>query len=137
MSHARFAVDTSAHPERCRLFDNAAQAVESHPAGTLSPLEKVLALHGDLRVPLSAVEQVCPEPHPWRALRGIRAPGTGFPGLIAYGSYRYDGGQDFALILVGVPVVGIDLRPGGPFDRLLVSTRRPGEALAAIAAASV
>jgi len=104
---------------------------------TLSPLEKVLAFHGDLRVPLSTVKQACPEPHPWRALRGIRAPGTGFPGLIAYGSYRYNGGQDFALILFGVPIVGIALGPGAPFDRLLISTRRQDAALAAIAAAPV
>jgi len=100
---------------------------------SLSPLEKILALHGDLRVPLSTVELACSEPHPWRALRGIRAPGTGVPGLIAYGTYQHGDGQDFALILAGVPVVGVDLRPGGRFDRLLISTRRPDAVLATIA----
>jgi hypothetical protein len=41
--------------------------------------EKIGALHGDLRVPLSAVRAVSVVAEPWKALRGIRAPGTGCP----------------------------------------------------------
>ena len=56
--------------------------------------------HGDIAVPLSAVREVSVEPDPWSALRGIRAPGTGFPGVIAYGVRRMTGGRpDFAAIL--------------------------------------
>jgi hypothetical protein len=36
-------------------------------------------MHGDIRVPLSAVTSVRAVDDPWPELRGIRAPGTGLP----------------------------------------------------------
>jgi hypothetical protein len=55
----------------------------------LSLLEKMGAFHGNIRVPLSAVRAADADPEPWSALRGIRAPGTGLPGVIALGVRRY------------------------------------------------
>ena len=46
----------------------------------LSWLEKLGALHRDVRVPLRFVRSVAAEPRPWYALRGVRLIGTGFPG---------------------------------------------------------
>jgi hypothetical protein len=86
----------------------------------LSSLEKAGALHGDLRIPLEAVESVVADQRPFRALRGIRAPGTGFPGLIALGTWRYRGGKDFAALYRGRSAVVVTLRDAS-FRRLLVS----------------
>ena len=84
--------------------------------------ERAAAFHGDVAVPLSTVREVSVEPKPWAALRGIRAPGTGFPGVIAYGVRRMTGGRpDFAAILRRRPVVLIELDPPAEFARLLVT----------------
>ena len=54
----------------------------------LSGWERAAAFRGDVAVPVWAVRAVVREPRPWAALRGIRAPGTGWPGVIAYGVRR-------------------------------------------------
>jgi hypothetical protein len=88
----------------------------------LSGWERAAAFHDDVSVPLSAVRAVSVEPQPWAALRGIRAPGTGFPGVIAYGVRRMTGErQDFVAILRGRPVVRVEADPPAGFARLLVS----------------
>lgn len=87
----------------------------------LSIWEKVAALGGDVRVPLSAVRAVDVEPDPWAALRGARAPGTGLPGVIAYGKRRSSGGRDFAAVLGRRPAVRVDLDDSAPFGRLVIS----------------
>jgi hypothetical protein len=57
---------------------------------------------------------------PFRDLRGIRAPGTGLPGVIALGTWRYRGGKDFAALYRGGPALVIEL-DGAEYRRLLVS----------------
>ena len=91
----------------------------------LSALERLTAFRGDVRVPLSAITSVEVERDPFGALRGIRAPGTGWPGVIAYGVRRYSGGQDFAAVLSKRPALRIDLDDSSPFGRLLVSIDDP------------
>jgi hypothetical protein len=59
----------------------------------LSPLEKLGALRGDVRVPLAAVCDIRWVDNLWPELRGVRAPGTGFPGVIALGTRRGPGNQ--------------------------------------------
>ncbi len=88
----------------------------------MSGRERAAAFRDDVSVPLAAVRDVSVEPRPWAALRGIRAPGTGFPGVIAYGVRRITGERpDFAAILRGRPVVRVELDPPAKFGRLLVS----------------
>jgi hypothetical protein len=53
---------------------------------SLSAVEKVEALHGDVVVPRSAVAQVRTVPDGMVEVHGLRAPGTGFPGVIKVGS---------------------------------------------------
>jgi hypothetical protein len=86
----------------------------------LNDLEKLGALRNDVRVPATAVGLVRVTDAPFRELRGIRAPGTGFPGVIAVGTWRYRGGKDFAALYRGGPAVVVDL-VGAEFKRLLVS----------------
>lgn len=99
----------------------------------LSPLEKLAAFHGNVHVPLSAIEAVSADSDPWSALRGVRAPGTGIPGLIAYGVRRMTGERpDFAALWGGGAAVRVELRPDAPFGRLLVTVADPtGAAVAA------
>jgi hypothetical protein len=87
----------------------------------LSWLEKLGAFRGNVRVPLRAIQFASAEPDPWAALRGIRAPGTGIPGVIALGTRRYNGGRDFAAVVGDRPAVRVDLGEESPFARLVVS----------------
>jgi hypothetical protein len=88
----------------------------------LSGVEQAAALRREVRVPLASIHSVCAEPDPWGALRGIRAPGTGIPGVVAYGVRRVTGGApDFAAIHGCGPAVRVDLTPGAPFGRLVVT----------------
>jgi hypothetical protein len=103
----------------------------------LSRWERAATFHGDVRVPLDAVRGVALEPEPWSALRGIRAPGTGFPGLIGYGTRRMTGGRpDFAAVLRGRPVVRVELDPPAEFAWPLVSVLDADSTVAAIRSAA-
>src|SRR3954471_21668978 len=85
----------------------------------LNDLEKIGGLGGGPRVPLSAIRDVRVTDNPFRELRGLRAPGTGIPGVIALGTWRYRGGKDFAALYRGGPAVVVELE-GAPLRRLLV-----------------
>ena len=100
----------------------------------LTPWEKVGALHGDLRVPLSVVRAVSVVAEPWNALRGIRAPGTGWPGWIMLGTTRGKFGKDFAAVYRRRPAVLVELN-GQDFQRLLVCTADPQRDAEALRAA--
>ena len=86
----------------------------------LSRWEKAGALHGDVRVPLGSVEDVSVSAQPFGELRGLRAPGTGWPRVIALGTFRYSGGKDFAAIYRRKPAVIVRLRDA-EFRRLLIA----------------
>ncbi|MFF3905655.1 hypothetical protein ACFYZJ_06495 [Streptomyces sp. NPDC001848] len=83
--------------------------------------EKAAARHGDVRVPLDAVRRVTVEPDWWRALRGDARRGLWIPGTLCVGTRGHHGGQDFAVVRPGAPVVCVALRSGVPFGLLAVS----------------
>ena len=66
----------------------------------LSILEKVGAVHGDIRVLKSNLVAIKSAENPWRStvLRGIRAPGTGIPFVILLGTMRTKKSKDFTAI---------------------------------------
>jgi hypothetical protein len=97
----------------------------------LNDLEKAGALHGDVRVPATAVREARVSTTPFRDLRGIRAPGTGVPGAVALGTWRYRGGKDFAALYRGGPAVIVELE-GVEFARLLVSAHDAADVAAAL-----
>lgn len=86
----------------------------------LSPLEKLGALRGDVRVPLATVRTVRASDDPWSELRGIRAPGTGLPGVISLCTRRGPGIRDFAAVYQKGPAVVVEME-GADFNRLVVS----------------
>lgn len=87
---------------------------------SLSRLEKIEGFHGDIRVPLSSVREVRYVADTWPELRGIRAPGTGVPGVIAVGTRRGGAIKDFAVVHGRGPGIVVELA-GAQFDRLVVS----------------
>jgi hypothetical protein len=99
----------------------------------LSVTERLAAMHGDVRVPLDAIQEISAEPHPWCELRGIRSPGTGFPGVIAYGVRRLTGDRpDFVAVWGRRPAIRVQLTPDAPFARLLVTVADPAATVAAV-----
>jgi hypothetical protein len=87
----------------------------------MSDLEKVEAVHVDIHVALAAVHDVRAVDDAWPELRGIRAPGTGIPGVIAVGTRRGSFGKDFAAVHGRGPAVVVDLE-GAAYSRLVVTT---------------
>jgi hypothetical protein len=87
----------------------------------LRALEKAEGAHGDIRLPLSAVTAVRPVEDPWPELRGIRAPGTGWPNVIAVGTRRGKFGKDFAAVHGQGPAVVVELE-GTEYQRLIVTS---------------
>ena len=82
--------------------------------------QKVLAFHGDVKVPLSAVRTVRPVEKPWLTLRGRRMAGTAMRGVAAVGTWIHgDRRYDFCVIRRTQPAVMVELA-AGRFDRLIV-----------------
>jgi hypothetical protein len=100
----------------------------------LSAVEKAETFHGDVRVPLASVQRAEAVDDPWPHLRGIRAPGTGIPQVIAVGTRRGGFGKDFAAVHGKGPAVVVDLGDAD-YARLVVTDDAAVEVAAAINAA--
>jgi hypothetical protein len=90
----------------------------------LSPLERLGALHGDVRVGLSSVKRAWVTTTPWSELRGFRAPGTGIPWVIMLGTTRGAFGRDFCAVYGQKPALIVELE-GAEFSRLVISVADP------------
>jgi hypothetical protein len=98
---------------------------------SLSVVEKVEALHGDVVVPRAAVVGVRVVPDGMAEVHGLRMPGTGFPGVIMVGTWRDDAGVTFAVCHGRRPAVVLDLA-GQPYDRIVVTVENPDDAVASL-----
>jgi hypothetical protein len=93
----------------------------------LSTLEKLGAVRGDISIPLATISGVRVSDTPWSELRGIRAPGTGIPGVISLCTRRGKGICDFAAVYGRAgPAVVIET-DGGQFGRLVISSKDAAE----------
>ncbi len=72
-------------------------------------------------VTLRAVTSVRVVDDAWPELRGMRAPGTGLPNVIAVGTRRGGFGKDFAAVHGKGPAVVVELE-ASDFDRLVVTS---------------
>jgi hypothetical protein len=97
----------------------------------LSVLEKAEALHGDIRVPRTAIVRVRSVPDGMAEVHGLRMPGSGFPGVIMVGTWRNSDGVTFAVCHGRRPAVVLDLA-GQPYDRIVVTVENPEEAVASL-----
>jgi hypothetical protein len=92
----------------------------------LSLGEKILGFHGNIRVPLSSVVSVAPDPKPWLGLRGWRMAGISFVGLAVLGTRRHGEGYDFCILHRDWPAVQVNLA-SGRFSRLVISVPEGGD----------
>ncbi len=102
----------------------------------LSWKEKLGALHGDVRVPVSSVQDASIELTPWNAIRGVKFAGTGIPGRTALGVRHSPEGKDFTAVHPEQPAIRIDLDEKSPYSRLIVSVPAPESTVADVCAAA-
>ncbi|MDQ4215777.1 hypothetical protein [Microbacterium capsulatum] len=95
----------------------------------LSPIERAISFRKEnLHIERSAIVKVQLTDDAWTWLRGVGSPGTHVPLVLAAGTWKSAGGDDFVLIRRHKPSVVIDLE-GADFQRLILTTRH-GLALA-------
>ena len=95
----------------------------------LSAAERVEALHRNVTVPRAAITGVRAVVDGMDEVRGLRAPGTGLPGVVMVGTWRSGDSTTFAVCHGRRPAVVVDLT-GQAFDRLVVTVDNPEEAVA-------
>ena len=83
----------------------------------LSLKEKLGALSGDRFVPRSSIQSVRYLDNARNAIRGLRLPGTGLPGVIALGTWRTRSTADLVAVYRNNPGYAIDLTDG---NRIIV-----------------
>ena len=93
---------------------------------TLSTAEKAEALHGDIRVPMSSVQDVEVVDDAVHAVNAFsKSVGSAWPGRFVIGTFRSDGTKAFAVVHHDTPRgvrVGLS---GANFDQLLVGCDDP------------
>ncbi|TKJ22398.1 hypothetical protein [Blastococcus sp. CCUG 61487] len=98
--------------------------IESTPTSLrvrLTRAEKVFGLLRDLEVPRSAITAVEAVPAGLDALRGLRAPGLGLPGLRSIGTWRRPGEKAYVSVRRNQPAIRVSLT-GERYDTLLLGT---------------
>lgn len=91
----------------------------------LTLLEMLGAFGGSPSASLKNLTEVRREENPWTTavLRGIRAPGTGFPYLIMLGTLRHRRGKDFCVVYKRRPVLVLEFS-GEKFQRWVIPDTR-------------
>jgi len=101
----------------------------------LSRIERLEGMRGDIVAPLTSVVAVRSSDDLWAELRGLRAPGTGIPGVVAVCTCRGSFGRDFAAVHGRGPGVVVEF-DGQPFQRWVVSADDPAAVVADLSAAT-
>jgi hypothetical protein len=102
---------------------------------TLSRIENAEGIHRNLTAPLASLTAVRAVTDPWPELRGIRAPGTGLPGVVAVGTRRGAFGKDFAAVHGKGPAVVVEL-DNQEFQRWVLTVDDPDAVVAQVSAAA-
>jgi hypothetical protein len=90
----------------------------------LSGTERALSFRkGNVLIERSTITRVQLTDDAWTWLRGIPSPGTHVRGIVAMGTWRSAGGEDFAMIRRRRPSVVIDLEGHPEFQRIILTTR--------------
>jgi len=100
---------------------------------SLSDMEKLEAVHGEVRVPVSSVRDVGVLDDALAAVHGTRT-GTGIPGVLVVGTIRHKGAKAFVVVHHGHPR-GVRVRlEGADFDELIVGCDDPETVVARLTA---
>ena len=90
----------------------------------LSGAERAMTFRkGNVQIERSTITKVQLTDDAWTWLRGVPSPGTHLRGIVAMGTWRSAGGDDFAIIRRRRPSVVIDLDGHPEFQRLILTTR--------------
>ena len=87
----------------------------------LNLLERVLAVHGSVTLPLDSIRLAASVPDGLAAVRGIRAPGLGVPGWAKIGTWRRPGSRTLAVVRGRGPALHLYMSEG-PISQVLIST---------------
>ena len=87
--------------------------------------EKIWGFHGDIRVLLSSIVSVAPDPRPRLGLRGWRMAGVSLAGH-AVGTRRHGSGYDFCILHRDRPAVRVDVA-SGRFGRFVICVPEGGD----------
>ena len=91
----------------------------------LSTLEKAEAVHGDIRVPWSAVQSVTVLDDAIDAVHGLKFPGSRIPGVFAMGTFMSRNNTIFAIVH-HQNKRGVQVRlQGAKYDALIVGVEEP------------
>lgn len=87
----------------------------------LKKLEMIGAFGKSPSAQISNLKAVTKDTNPWtmKVLRGIRAPGTGFPYVIMLGTMRHRRGKDFCVVYKRNPVFILEFE-GEKFKRWVI-----------------
>jgi hypothetical protein len=91
---------------------------------SLSFVEKVESVHGDVTVPRSALTGARVVANGMTEVHGLRAPGTEVPGRIKVGTFRGASGTTFAVCHGDDPAVVLELT-NAAFDRIVATVDDP------------
>ena len=99
----------------------------------LSGTERALAFHRrNVVIERTAIAKVQLTDDAWTWLRGVPSPGTHLRGVVAMGTWRSAGGDDFAIIRRHRAGVVIDLDGHPAFHRIVLTTRHGLELVQAL-----
>lgn len=98
----------------------------------LTPAEKSLALRrADIVVARENIRSVTITDDPWIWIRGIRAPGSLIPLVVAVGTWKFHGGKDFLAVKSKRQAVVIDL-VDEEFARVILTTNHAPDLIASL-----
>lgn len=90
----------------------------------LSTAERALARRkDDVRIERSHILKVQLVDDAWTWLRGVPTPGTFVRGVLAMGTWKSAGGDDFVIVRRKHPAVVVDLDGDAEFARIVLTTR--------------
>lgn len=81
--------------------------------------EKLMAVHGDLFIPVTSLRGAQVADEQWLNTVGFRVPGTAIPGLVIYGTYLKRKQRDFIVWSRPKQVLQLNLS-GTPFNRVIL-----------------
>ncbi len=91
----------------------------------LSTAEKLESVHGDLRVPISAVQDVRVVADVIHAVHGMKLPGSRLPGVFAMGTFVTGSETTFAIVHHG-NARGLKVTlTGAPYDAVIIGLEDP------------
>ena len=99
----------------------------------LSGAERAMAFRkGNVVIERSTITKVQLTEDAWTWLRGVPSPGTHLRGIVAMGTWKSAGADDFAIIRRHRPSVVIDLEGHPEFQRIILTTRHGLELVQAL-----